>query len=103
MTDLVYNNASLKGTANEIYYGKHIVSQNLGSDSIRCWSPFSNKLLVPDNRTDPRGGHSDWYIYRLAETYLLRAEAYYWKGDLANAAKDLNEVHTRAGLQPNKF
>lgn len=100
MTDLVYNNSVLKGTENEVYYGKHIVLQNLGSDSIRCWSPFSNKLLVPDHKTDPQGGHADWYIYRLAETYLLRAEAYFWKNDLINAAKDLNEVHTRAGCQP---
>lgn len=101
MTDLVYNNDALKGTANEVYYGKHIVKQDLGTDSIRCWSPFSNKLVVPsDNQTDPQGGHSDWYIYRLAETYLLRAEAYYWKDDLVNAAKDLNEVHTRAGCSP---
>jgi hypothetical protein len=27
------------------------------------------------------GGAGDWYIYRLAETYLLRAEAYFWKGE----------------------
>ena len=101
MTDLIYNNSALKGTADEIYYGKHVVEQDLGTDSIRCWSPFPNKLIIPsDNQTDPQGGHADWYIYRLAETYLLRAEAYYWKDDLENAAKDLNEVHTRAGCSP---
>ncbi len=32
---------------------------------------------------------------RLAETYLLRAEAYFHKGDLANAASDLNTVRQR--------
>jgi hypothetical protein len=46
--------------------------------------------------TTPTGGNGDNYIFRLAETYLLRAEAYYWKGDLINAAKDINEVSGRA-------
>jgi hypothetical protein len=44
-----------------------------------------------------QGGHSDWYIFRVAETFLLRAEAYFWKGDLANAATDINKVRSRAG------
>jgi len=43
-----------------------------------------------------QGGHTDWYMFRLAETFLLRAEAYFWKGDLPNAMKDINEVRTRA-------
>jgi hypothetical protein len=100
MTDLVYNNKSLKGTPNAVYYGQHVVNQKVGLDSIRCWAPFSNKFIVPDNRVAPHGGHSDWYVFRVAETYLLRAEAYYWKGDLVNAANDINMVHTRAGCDP---
>jgi hypothetical protein len=47
-----------------------------------------------------QGGHSDWYIFRIAETYLLRAEAYFWKGDLVNAALDINIVRSRAGASP---
>jgi hypothetical protein len=100
MEDLVYNNSALKGTPDEIYYGKHVVSQQVGSDSIRCWAPFSNKFIVPDARITPHGGHSDWYVFRLAETYLLRAEAYYWKGELQEAADDINKVRTRAGCDP---
>ena len=34
----------------------------------------------------PSGGHGDWYVYRLAETYLLRAEDYFWKDNLSAAA-----------------
>ena len=43
---------------------------------------------------------ADWYIFRIAETYLLRAEAYIWKGDAASlqkAADDVNAVRRRAG------
>ncbi|HYH57487.1 MAG TPA: RagB/SusD family nutrient uptake outer membrane protein, partial [Anseongella sp.] len=39
----------------------------------------------------------DTYIMRLAETYLLRAEAYFLSGDLQSAANDINAVRTRAG------
>jgi hypothetical protein len=46
------------------------------------------------------GGNGDWYIYRLAETYLLRAEAYYWKNQLDAAAADINKVRTRANALP---
>src|SRR5690606_37239778 len=48
----------------------------------------------------PHGGNGDWYVYRLAETYLLRAEAYYWKNDLAAAANDINQVRLRANALP---
>ncbi len=40
--------------------------------------------------------YKDWYIMRLAETYLLRAEAYMNKGDLQSAANDINVVRGRA-------
>ena len=48
----------------------------------------------------PRGGAGDWYIFRLAETYLLRAEAYWWNGQPAEAMVDINEVRTRAHCAP---
>jgi hypothetical protein len=40
--------------------------------------------------------HHDNYICRLAETYLLRAEAYLNKGDKMNAAKDINALRSRS-------
>jgi starch-binding outer membrane protein, SusD/RagB family len=55
----------------------------------KTWTPTPNYFL-------PRGGQGDWYIFRLAETYLLRAEAYYWKGQLGLAANDINMVRQRA-------
>lgn len=51
----------------------------------------------PDRSGWFHGGHGDMYIFRLAETYLLRAEAHYWKGvDMQAAASDINAVRGRA-------
>lgn len=55
---------------------------------------------MDDPKATPVGGNGDWYIFRLAETYLLRAEAYYWKGQLALAADDINKIRTRAKAVP---
>jgi starch-binding outer membrane protein, SusD/RagB family len=71
----------------------------LGIDTITTIFPFFYyKLAVPqDNPKDVyHGGYIDYYVFRLAETYLLRAEAYWWKGDIENAAKDVNAVRGRA-------
>ena len=40
------------------------------------------------------------YLLRLPETYLLRAEAFWRKGDLASAAADINVVRSRAKATP---
>lgn len=105
MEDLLYNNPAVEGT--DSYYGKPLQFRNeagtiLVVDTIRSWFSWPHyKVYVPDpQRVQPQGGQSDWYIYRLAETYLLRAEAYVWKNDLANAAADINAVRTRAGAAP---
>lgn len=106
MEDLVYNNPALKGKND--YYGKPLQlygeqGQLLCKDSIRSWYGWPHyKLYVPDpdRASQPWGGNTDWYIFRLAETYLLRAEAYVWKGDgvsLQKAADDVNAVRNRAG------
>ncbi|SFB36314.1 RagB/SusD family nutrient uptake outer membrane protein [Algoriphagus aquimarinus] len=102
MTDLVYNNPSINGK--DTYYGKNLEFRNddgvvLVVDTIRSWFSWPHyKLYVPDpKRTQPQGGETDWYIFRLAESYLLRAEAKFWMGDLAGAAADINAVRNRAG------
>ncbi|WP_236977213.1 RagB/SusD family nutrient uptake outer membrane protein [Membranihabitans maritimus] len=55
-------------------------------------------MYVPmdDAEARPVGGNGDWYLFRLAGTYLLRAEAYYWKNQLAEAAADINVVRSRS-------
>src|SRR5690606_9351011 len=106
MEDLVYNHPNLKRD-NDPYYGKHLQLRNeagklLSSDTIRQWFGWPHyKLYIEDpNRVQPAGGNTDWYVFRLAETYLLRAEAYFWKGDLASAANDINKVRIRAQAAP---
>lgn len=105
MEDYVYNVPSLKGT--DPYYGKPL--QLYGpdgkitcSDTIRCWYGWPYyKLYVPDlENPTPSGGHTPWYVYRIAETFLLRAEAYYWNGDMINATADINKIRIRAGADP---
>jgi hypothetical protein len=106
MEDLVYNAPSLQASGNP-YYGKNLElylpdGTPLCSDTIRNWYGFPRyKLFVPDpTAVKPAGGHGDWYIYRLAETYLLRAEAHFWNNDNASAAADINAVRLRANADP---
>lgn len=106
MENVVYYSNAIK-TTDPTYYGQRLrlFSANntlLCSDTLRSWYPWPHyKIYVPDTDNTPmQGGHSDWYIFRLAETYLLRAEAYAWKGDLANATADINVVRTRAKCTP---
>ena len=106
MEDMVYNNPTLK-TQNDPYYGQNLQKFSssgalLCSDTIRCWYDWPQyKTFIPDHQNSlNNGGHTPWYVFRLAETYLVRAEAYYWKGDLASAAADINVVRQRAGAQP---
>jgi len=103
MEDLTYNAPGLKEAGNP-FYDENLQLFNdegviLCSDTIRNWYDWPHyKLYIPDpEAVKPSGGHSDWYIFRLAETYLLRAEAYFWKGDLASAAADINAIRNRAG------
>jgi hypothetical protein len=106
MENVRYFAPALK-TADPTYYGARMQLYDskgklLCSDTLRSWYPWPHyKLYVPDTEANPmQGGHSDWYIFRLAETYLLRAEAYVWKGDMASAAADINVVRTRAKCSP---
>jgi len=117
MTDLVYNNPALKTSSNpedRALYGKPFKAYdpsnprlftNGPTDTIRhtySWPHYkvfinsTNEYAVDPYWTPPRGTNTDWYVFRLAETYLLRAEAYVWKGDLSSAMADLNVVRKRA-------
>lgn len=111
MEDLKYNNVNLLGTDDEKYYLKPLQKYAddgtlLCKDTIRCWYGYPYyKLWVDDvdrdvangyKGVDYQGGPGDMYLYRLAEAYLLRAEAYYWLNDYAKAAEDVNRIRKRA-------
>jgi hypothetical protein len=86
-------------------YGKPINFQYLANkyDSLRLWPMAYYKTYYPhadDYQGVPYGGNGDSYMFRLGGTYLLRAEAYFWKGDKENAAKDINKVRERANAIP---
>ncbi len=116
MTDLVFNSPALK-TSDPTWYGKHLeqytdanVNQrflNGAKDTIRAWFGWphykvfigSGPIALDKWWSPPRGTNTDWYVFRLAETYLLRAEAYVWKGQNALAMDDINKVRARANAQ----
>ena len=81
-------------------YGEPLTKKLYGSlvDTTDTWFPWPHyKTYVPTpNNRQPLGGQADFYVFRLAETYLLRAEAHYWNGNLGAAANDINVVRQRA-------
>ncbi|HLT86624.1 MAG TPA: RagB/SusD family nutrient uptake outer membrane protein, partial [Sphingobacterium sp.] len=82
----------------------------LCSDTIRRWFDVPHyKLYLDDpvaeanivgsdgHRGATNGGHADWYLYRLAEAYLLRAEAKFYINPSDPTIKDdLNVIRERA-------
>jgi hypothetical protein len=103
------------------YFGQGIVSSGAVDPTVdpveslptlRQWTCLFTKVvrinnypaeLVQENGetlNDAAYSYKDWYIYRLAETYLLRAEAYLKAGDPGSAASDINAVRARANADP---
>ena len=73
----------------EIWIGKSIVSDENGSSVY--YYPFKYK-----NSAANLGPAAYLVIFRLAEQYLIRAEARFMRGDLENATEDINALRTRA-------
>ncbi|HUQ64788.1 MAG TPA: RagB/SusD family nutrient uptake outer membrane protein [Flavitalea sp.] len=62
---------------------------------------FPYKYKIGSGQATPGGAYTEYYmVLRLAEQYLIRAEARAHLNDLAGAAEDLNAIRNRAGL-PN--
>lgn len=78
------------------------------------WYPWFTKTTTPENHPEPLyidkannvlssfagTTYRESYILRLAESYLLRAEAYVRNGQPDKAADDINEVRTRSNATP---
>lgn len=100
------------------FYGKKIVESGAINSNPnpfrRNWSAIIAKSspindFPPETIADPATGRTnngstqtfrDRYMMRLAETYLLRAEAYLGKNELQKAADDINVVRARAKATP---
>lgn len=97
---IVYNRPAKSGGSDK-WFGKP-VDPRYCTDTMRCYFSFPIvKVLI--SKDDPKsggkvpvGGFTDQYIYRLAETYLNRAEARWWLGDLKGATEDVNIIRRRA-------
>ena len=97
---------------NSRFYGQKMTEENSATGKeLDYQSPMLMKFVTALHHgqfTDSNSGqthdngriYKDWYIMRLAETYLLRAEAYMNAGDLASAAADINVVRGRAHATP---
>lgn len=91
--DFYYNNPQ------SVNYGQLIDRSALSKeDTLRRLYPYPRKV-----EGDPWEGSNtsgriqdDVYVYRLAETYLLRAEAYFRNNEPGLAAADINAIRGRA-------
>lgn len=81
----------------------------LNADTIRSWYPtplWKNYVLDVTAENNPganqfngatNGSNGNMYLYRLAEAYLIRAEAKYYQGK--NADEDVNIIRRRANAK----
>ena len=123
MEDFKYNNPSsecygqnyqLYATEDYIKDGKVLVKKGdlLCSDTIRSWYPtplYQVYILDTPNENNMganqfqgasgKGANGDMYLFRLAETYLLRAEARLYQGNAKGAADDVNAIRKRANAK----
>ena len=107
MEDLKYNDKT-SAFYNTNFRMKAANGTLLAKDSIRDWFDFPHyKIFYHDVVAEANPSANDFqgatagssahlYIYRLAETYLLRAEARFYQGNVAGAAQDVNIVRARA-------
>ena len=86
----------------------------LCGDTIRSWYPYPIwKLYMVDQGAEEnmganqfngvtmgsKCGNGNLYLFRLAETHLLRAEARFYQGNAGGAAEDVNKVRARANAK----
>ena len=127
-TNVLDDNPELKAAMPDGYFdlentvlpdGWSMVTGNAGGVAATTQLPnrfmcgYSTKMTTPFHHPDAQyenkktyklagtGGKTftDQYFFRLAEAYLLRAEAYVNKGDKNKAADDINELHKRANAK----
>ena len=122
MEDLRYNNRNsafygqpMQKYATEDYVvgGETLVKAGelLCGDTIRSWYPTplyrqyildvaaENNMGQNQFNGATSGSNGNSYMFRLAETYLVRAEARFYQGNVSGAADDVNTIRRRANAQ----
>lgn len=100
--DWTYMNPDSEWDGKPIVWSDYASGHPTLEDTCQYIFPYFMKVASPGlhfTTLDRQGAgvtHIDLYGIRLAETYLLRAEAYMDNGDLASAAADINVVRGRA-------
>jgi hypothetical protein len=92
------------------YYRLYHNGTNMGLATGRTAPYLSSKKWIDPMRGgssdeanfNSEAGTRDAILMRLAETYLIRAEAYGRKGDYASAVEDINVVRKRASFKPGE-
>lgn len=85
-----------------------VANRSLYPYQTKCTEPFNapvNLLVSPAPypyalKSGAGGTYRDEYLFRLAETYLIRAEAYLGAGNTPSAAADINIVRARSNAAP---
>ncbi|SHO65347.1 RagB/SusD family nutrient uptake outer membrane protein [Algoriphagus zhangzhouensis] len=104
MEDVLYDNPSLEEDGSPYYMQPLRLYDDDGNltclDTIRCWFGYPRYKFFSTNFQDrpdrQDGGKMSMYVMRIAEAYLVRAEARFWQGDYAGTADDINTIRTRA-------
>ncbi|WP_299991162.1 RagB/SusD family nutrient uptake outer membrane protein [uncultured Bacteroides sp.] len=124
MTDIKYNrpNSDFYGKNMQLYATEDYITEKdtvlagtlLCKDTIRSWYPIPlYKVYIVDESASENMGANQFngatkgtkcsngnlYLFRLAETYLLRAEAKFYQGNTSGAAEDVNAVRRRANAK----
>lgn len=124
MEDFKYNNPNspFYGKNYQLYATENYVGSDgtiavfegdiLCSDTIRSWYPTPlYQLYILDEVAEAqlganqfqgaqgKGCNGDMYLFRLADTYLLRAEAKFYQGNASGAAQDVNAIRQRANAK----
>ncbi len=97
-------------TTGRLYYRLFIDESSMGLATARNAPYFSSKKYVDPNRGgssdeanfNSESGTRDAILMRLAETYMIRAEALGRRGRYAEAVNDINVLRQRASYKPGE-